>query len=84
MGDTRRCLKFKLVESKKKLKGKRHFVARCVEFQDKAGKPACPAQGLVTWGRSQAAIRTSRYACRGVPTRHSAKGSKTLKKPTRR
>lgn len=80
MGDKRRCLKFKIVKSKSKLKGKAHFVARCVEFQNKAGKPVCPAQGLVTWGRSQAHIRTGRFACRGVETRHSATSNATLNK----
>lgn len=84
MGDKRRCLKFKIVKSHKKLKGKPHYVARCVEFRDGKGKPACPSQGLVTFGRSQAHIRTSTYACRGVKTRHSANASATLRKPGRR
>lgn len=83
MGEKRRCLRFKVVKSKAKLKGKAHYVARCVEFQSKAGKPACPAQGLVTWGRSQAHIRTGRFACRGVETRHSATSNVSLTKKSK-
>lgn len=81
MGEKRRCLKFKIVRSKSKLKGRPHFVARCVEFQDGKGKPACPAQGLVTFGRSQAHIRTGTYSCRGVKTRHSESSNATLSRP---
>lgn len=83
MGEHRRCVKFKLVESKKRTKGKSQYVARCVEFQDKSGKPVCPDMGLVTWGRSQGMIRWGRYSCRGVAPR-TTKTARTLKKPAKR